>query len=252
MTTPSKLLLRVYGPQVEHLIDREGELQILRRLARQKIGPRLLGTFTNGRFEEYFHARTLKPQDLRDPDTSRQIAKRMRELHDGIELLTEERNGGPFVWKNWDKWVERCEKVVPYTDQQALSKSKSNNSTFKRRGYVCGAPWPIFRKTVEKYRAWLDEQYGGPDNLREHLVFAHNDVSSSEVSTKSRIDITPTQTQYGNILRAEPPGESPFLLPANKHKQLIVIDFEYSNANMIGLEFANHFVSQTLHITDLC
>jgi thiamine kinase-like enzyme len=50
------------------------------------------------------------------------------------------------------------------------------------------------------------------------------------------------QTQYGNILRMVPEGESPLLLPANKHKQLVVIDFEYANANLPGLEFANHFV----------
>jgi choline kinase len=40
-----------------------------------------------------------------------------------------------------------------------------------------------------------------------------------------------------------PAGESPLLLPANEHKQLVVIDFEYANANLPGLEFANHFVS---------
>lgn len=49
------------------------------------------------------------------------------------------------------------------------------------------------------------------------------------------------QTQYGNLLRLEPSGESPLLLPANEHKQLIVIDFEYASANLPGLEFANHF-----------
>ena len=38
-----------------------------------------------------------------------------------------------------------------------------------------------------------------------------------------------------------PSGESPLLLPQNNHKQLVVIDFEYANANMRGLEFANHF-----------
>lgn len=49
------------------------------------------------------------------------------------------------------------------------------------------------------------------------------------------------QTQYGNLLRLEPSGQSPLLLPANEHKQLIVIDFEYASANIPGLEFANHF-----------
>lgn len=51
------------------------------------------------------------------------------------------------------------------------------------------------------------------------------------------------QTQYGNLLRMEPATQSPLLLPANEHKQLVVIDFEYSSANTPGFEFANHFVS---------
>jgi choline kinase len=88
-------LLRIYGPQVEHLIDREYELQTLRRLRRKNIGPSVLGTFNNGRFEEFLHAQPLTPWDLHIPETSTQIAKRMRELHDGIELLEDERKGGP-------------------------------------------------------------------------------------------------------------------------------------------------------------
>lgn len=40
------------------------------------------------------------------------------------------------------------------------------------------------------------------------------------------------------------------LLPANEHKQLVVIDFEYASANTPGYEFANHFVS--LDISRTC
>ncbi|KAL5385511.1 hypothetical protein DPSP01_004626 [Paraphaeosphaeria sporulosa] len=224
---PPKLLLRIYGPQVEHLIDREAELQILRRLARKRIGPRMLGTFTNGRFEEYFNARALTPQELREAGTSRQIAKRMRELHEGIDLLPKEREAGPFVWQSWDKWVDLAEKRMSWLDQQIINGTQGSVQSaadrWKDRGLVCGVEWPVFRKTVEKYRAWLEEQYGGIEKLNERLVFAHND------------------TQYGNILRMTPSGESPLLLPANEHKQLIVIDFEYSNADLPGYEFANHF-----------
>ncbi|OJD34567.1 choline kinase [Diplodia corticola] len=222
---PPKLLLRIYGPQVEHLIDRESELQILRRLARKKIGPRLLGTFSNGRFEEFFHARTLTPRDLRNPETSVQIAKRMRELHEGIDLLPQERDDGPFIWKNWDKWVDRCEYISKWLDAEVLKGSETTQDigSLAELGFVCGVPWEMFRQTVEKYRTWLKEKYGGCKHLNERLVFAHND------------------TQYGNILRLMPPGDSPLLLPANEHKQLIVIDFEYANANTPGLEFANHF-----------
>ncbi|OQO05957.1 hypothetical protein B0A48_10053 [Cryoendolithus antarcticus] len=224
---PPKLLLRIYGPQVEHLIDRDSELQILRRLARKRIGPRMLGTFGNGRFEEYFHALALTPEELRSPDVSRQIAKRMRELHDGIELLDRERNDGPFVWLNWDKWVQRVEQVVLWMDNEVKSMppgvKPTGSDTWKRRGLICGVEWHVFRAAVEKYRDWLQNEYGSAKKVSEQLVFAHND------------------TQYGNILRLVPTDQSPLLLPANSHKQLIVIDFEYANANVQGLEFANHF-----------
>ena len=157
----------------------------MRRLARQHIGPRLLGTFKNGRFEEYLHAHPLKPQDLRDPVTSMQIAKRMRELHDGIKLLKEERDSGSFVWRNWDKWVDRCEEVVSFVDRQVLSNEAKTRAQarFKARGLVCGTEWALFKKTVEKYRKWLEEQYGNPRRLRDRLVFSHNDVSLIRVLT---------------------------------------------------------------------
>ena len=176
---PMKLLLRIYGPQVEHLIDRESELAVLRRLAKKKIGPRMLGTFSNGRFEQFFHARTLNAEDLRVPDTSKQIAKRMRELHDGIELLDKERDGGPFVWVNWDKWVDRCERVITRVDKQILSQRVAGvkqSESWMKRGLVCGVEWPMFRKAVERYREYILDHYGGVRRLRGNLVFAHNDV----------------------------------------------------------------------------
>lgn len=177
----SKLLLRIYGPQVEHLIDRDSELQILRRLARKNIGPKLLGTFTNGRFEQFLNARTLTAKDLRMPETSKQIAKRMRELHEGIDLLDEERNRGPFVWQNWDKWVQRCENVISLLDQQALSIKQGADSSCtgesNKDAFVCGVQWSLFRQTVDRYRKWLNEQHGGSSGVKQDLVFAHNDVS---------------------------------------------------------------------------
>ncbi|KAJ6073742.1 uncharacterized protein N7446_001519 [Penicillium canescens] len=223
---PPKLLLRIYGPQVDHLIDREKELQILRRLGRKNIGPRVLGTFLNGRFEEYFEARPLTPQELRIPETAKQIAKRMRELHEGIELLEEEREGGPMIFKNWDKWVDRCEQVTTWLDKEIQSpqnEAKAASEPWRRRGFVCGVTWDMFRKAVDNYRLWLVAESGGIAEIKRQLVFAHND------------------TQYGNLLRMEPATQSPLLLPANEHKQLVVIDFEYSSANTPGLEFANHF-----------
>ncbi|CAJ0549004.1 Ff.00g026170.m01.CDS01 [Fusarium sp. VM40] len=238
---PTKILLRIYGPQVEHLIDRENELSVLQRLARKKIGPRLLGTFQNGRFEQYFESITLTPADLRDADMSRSIAKRMRELHDGIDLLPHEREGGPATWKSWDQWLDNVERIANYLDKEYEKEVQGQNGrrdsvvhAWKSRGYVCGTPWPQFRDMMTKYRAHLNSFYkGGQRDVKDSLVFAHSD------------------TQYGNILRIRPDDEkSPLLQAANKHKQLIVIDFEYAGPNTRGLEFANHFNEWTYNYHD--
>ncbi|KAI1427301.1 kinase-like domain-containing protein [Xylaria sp. FL1777] len=226
--SPAKLLLRVYGPHVEHIIDRENELSVLRRLARKKIGPRLLGTFANGRFEQYLNAVTLTSEDLRDPDTSRHIAKRVRELHDGMELLEDEKDGGPAVLKNWDHWVSRVSETMSFLDAKILAGNlgpvRNAADAWKERGLVCGTDWPTFKAMFDKYRQYLFDRYGGSKVIREHLVFAHND------------------TQYGNILRVRPDDKkSPLLQPNYEHKQLVVIDFEYCGANVRGYDFANHF-----------
>lgn len=178
---PPKLLLRIYGPNVENLIDRDIELAILKRLARKRIGPRLLGTFTNGRFEQYFNAEPLTPELLRDPATSKQIAKRMRELHNGVDLLKEERDDGPTVFKNWDCWVGNVEKRTLFLDQQVAAYNSATTvgprDSWKKGGFVCGTEWAKFKAIVDRYREFLVEWYGGPKVLREKLVFAHNDVS---------------------------------------------------------------------------
>lgn len=187
---PPKVLLRIYGPQVEHLIDRENELKVLQRLARKKIGPRLLGTFQNGRFEQFFNAITLTPAHLREQDTTKSIAKRMRELHDGIELLPLERDGGPAVWKNWDQWLENVAKIITYLDKQYEStppppaKSDSVVHAWKANGYVCGVPWERFLGMVTKYRAHVVTRYKTLKAIKERLVFAHNDVSGNAMALK--------------------------------------------------------------------
>ena len=76
------VLLRVYGPSSGALISRKTELHILHTLSNDySMGPRVLGTFGNGRVEEYFHSRALVKEEMRDERVSRWIGRRMRELH---------------------------------------------------------------------------------------------------------------------------------------------------------------------------
>jgi choline kinase len=177
---PEKLLLRIYGAQVDHLIDRQSELAILGRLGRKHIGPRLLGTFANGRFEEFFNARPLTAEELRVPEISRNIAKRMRELHDGVELLESEVAAGPFVWQNIDKWTKRCERIVEWLEDAASSNSDVLQRLSVKRKFV-GADFTLFKEALYKYRHWIEERYSGLDGIKDRLVFAHNDVRISRI-----------------------------------------------------------------------
>ena len=169
-----------------------------------------MGTFQNGRFEEFFHAETLTKDDIRNPETSKQIARRMRELHEGVDLEEGEVRAGPVVWLNWEKWVGRAREIMKEVETRGA-----------HEGMLVA--WKVFEEAVGRYRKWLAARYDGEEELKRQLVFAHND------------------TQYGNILRMTPTGDSPLLLPMNTHRQLVVIDFEYASANLPGFEIANHF-----------
>jgi choline kinase len=138
-------------------------------LARKRIGPRLLGTFENGRFEEFFDAKTLTKEDLRVPEISRHIAKRLKELHESIELEDWERRVGPISWCSWYKWLPRTREIM------AIMDSRGNPG---KNGYVCGCRWDKFETAVERYRGWVCARYGGEDNMMKQMIFTHNDVSS--------------------------------------------------------------------------
>lgn len=208
---PQNLLLRVYGRNVNLLIDRRKELAVVALLTSLNIGPRLFGTFANGRLEQFLNAKPLTRFDIRNSETSIQIAKRMRDLHDHVPLSDTTRLEGPEIWLSIEKWL------IPALDRLGEMEEARTASAID----IFGAPAFVLKQAIHKYREWLDSQYNLENSTK--LVFCHND------------------TQYGNILRLEPPKGSPLLQPQNEHRQLVVIDFEYSGANPRAVDIANHF-----------
>ena len=86
--SPPTVLLRIYGPSSGTLISRKEELHLLHTLsATYGIGPLLLGTFDNGRVEQFFQSRPLTKEEVRDPQISTWIARKMSELH-SVDLST--------------------------------------------------------------------------------------------------------------------------------------------------------------------
>ncbi|KAH0838523.1 choline kinase cytoplasm [Lanmaoa asiatica] len=224
------ILLRIYGSSSGSLISRSHELHTLHVLSsRYHIGPRIHGTFSNGRIEEYFDSITLGPSDLRDQNISRWIGARMAELH-SVEITAVE---GPLAVRNlegksWEIGVKRNVKTWLPEARKVLAHPNLDE------GDRIVLNLDAFSESWVRYMRWLSQVEKAEGASRR--VFAHND------------------TQYGNLLRLT--GKLVEGMP--EHRQLVVVDFEYASPNPLAFDIANHFHewtadyrSSTPHLLDL-
>jgi ethanolamine kinase len=76
------VLVRIYGPNTEVVIDRESENRLFAQLSRAGFAPAYLGRFENGRVEGFLNGfRALEPHELVRADLQPPIARRLAELH---------------------------------------------------------------------------------------------------------------------------------------------------------------------------
>ncbi|CAO3623926.1 unnamed protein product [Cunninghamella blakesleeana] len=168
----TRRLLRVYGIGVDTFIDRDKELAWLARLGRLNLGPRLLGIFGNGRFEEYVKSVTLNHHDIRDPITSKQIAGCLARQHSIVNIYQPPCDERLEVWKNIDKWYQIVLKIIPGMSEKDQERAKVIDLfDFKRLG-----------DEIEKCKKILEK-------VDSPVVFGHNDL------------------QYGNILKRDDTGD---------------------------------------------
>ncbi|CAX43029.1 choline kinase, putative [Candida dubliniensis CD36] len=229
------LLLRVYGKNVDELIDRDNELAILIKLSQKRIGPRLLGIFSNGRFEQFLDGfLTLNKQQIRDEILSQMLGRRMKDLHYKIELDTKDyESTQPTCWNLIDKWLKLFE-------QELLPGYLQANYNLQDIFIVS---FDQFKNIINKYKQWLFNKYD-EKNFTNNYKFCHND------------------TQYGNLLLHESFNPQDILVSTSssdtnnnivdgevtikstsnkKDTNLVVIDFEYSGANFPAYDIVNHF-----------
>lgn len=231
------LLLRVYGSNVDSIIDRESELKVLVKLSKKNIGARLIGCFTNGRFEQYLaNPQTLDKEMIREPKISRLIGRRMKELHTGVPLEEEDFQKGPTVWLFIEKWLLLAEEMLKQftSDQQKK---------------ILIVDLPTLRKILDVYKKWLYSKY----NDKFDLVFCHNDTQYGNLLFYTPLkedelnDLT-EQTQdfsFASSSSIHSTGSQTSVVLDQKTSQvdskLVVIDFEYSGANVPAYDIINHF-----------
>ncbi|KAK4744754.1 hypothetical protein SAY87_011066 [Trapa incisa] len=111
-----KVLVRIYGEGVEVFFDRDNEIRTFEFMSKHGQGPRLMGRFSNGRIEEFIHARTLSAADLRDPETSARIASKMEEFHaldmPGLKRVT--------LWDRLKKWIQTAKDMATPEEAKAV------------------------------------------------------------------------------------------------------------------------------------
>ncbi|ODV61550.1 choline/ethanolamine kinase [Ascoidea rubescens DSM 1968] len=241
------LLLRIYGPGSDSLIDRDYELLVLSRLSKKNIGPKLLGSFSNGRFEQWLNnAQVLKPTQVADLKLSRTIARRMKQLHIGIQLNNPEINNGPSIWKRIDDWLNLAELT--------LNLNKINASNFLLSDFQ------TYKNIINKYKLWLYNRYKSIQDLKDSLVFCHNDTQYGNIlfTTSTHKDLL-KKFNNANLSDNNNKNDTDNVNEEEEQKEdkrLVVIDFEYAGANVPAYDIANHFMewladytnSETAHL----
>lgn len=192
------LLLRIYRPSSGSLISRTRELRTLHLIStRYNIGPRIYGTFENGRIEQYFDSVALTSTDIRNPKISGWIAARMAELHsvditdiDNITFGGSNTHNPDHLATIRTRRFEIAKCVKSWLDpaEQVLALPGVTESLRQELDL------PRFRYEWDKYLAWA---LARPKTFGTRRVFTHNDA------------------QYGNLLRLKDGSEG-----LNDHRQV--------------------------------
>ena len=207
--TGQNYLLRLYDTKNDSIIDRESELDVLRRLPQSFDMIKILFHFENGRVENFLDDyRAIKSPEMKLPHNLRKIAQRFKELHMQVSLTESERQyyyGNPaeyrcFVWDKIYTWLDTIEQYDSW-----LHCPEGKNV---QRHLLC-RDWATFKRTVCKYREWLvQHDTAGFRNM----AMCHND------------------TQHGNIMLER---------SADETSDVIFIDFEYGGIDPVEFDLAN-------------
>ncbi|EPE04679.1 ethanolamine kinase [Ophiostoma piceae UAMH 11346] len=201
------ILLRAYGNGTDVIIDRQREAQNHELLMRHGLAPALLARFENGMLYRFIRGSPTKPEDLRRPDISAAIARRLAQWHAIVPCIPETAHNDtakrristvsgkpePNIWSVMQKWI--------------LALPTNSGPELERRDKLQG-------ELVELV-ANLSQRPGLGHN---GLVFSHNDLLSGNVIVLPAAD-----------------GAKP------THGQVTFIDYEYAVPSPAAFDIANHF-----------
>ena len=117
--TPKRVVLRVYGDNTEKFVDREDEVATMELLHKHGFGPRVVGTFANGRIESFLELTCLNPDDISRAEYRGQIAQTLAKFHRVFEPggLPSGEPTTPF--QKTREWLETA-KTLDFSDSSGM------------------------------------------------------------------------------------------------------------------------------------
>ena len=154
-----KILLRVYGKGTELFFERHRELATFRKLSEKGFGPKLIASFDAGRLEEWIDSHTLNKDQIRDPETMKEIAQEMHKLHN---LFPEGSSEDCELWFGLDAWFEKAQVAI-----KSLHKDDLRELSLSQ-----------IRGEIDELRDFLANHTHAP------VVFCHNDAQYGNILRK--------------------------------------------------------------------
>ncbi|CAI5468631.1 unnamed protein product [Closterium sp. Yama58-4] len=109
-----RVLVRLYGPATTMLFQREHEEAVTRAMSELGLGPKMLASFGTGRVEQFLEAKPLTAEEMRQPETSRQIARCMRRFHSLQLPDTTPGEVASCLWSRLRRWLSLAQLLHPW------------------------------------------------------------------------------------------------------------------------------------------
>jgi len=195
------VLFRIYGKEVQTLIDSELEIEMFKTLSNYQIAPKMYGNGDGWRIEEWHFAVSLKCRYMRNPSILTQVAAALGRFHKlsfRQDFPRHFRSLPPASLQRIERWAKSCEVAAA---RPGLCKESTH------------ALQAMNIQELVAEQQWLRSYVTSDDpNIRGSgldVVFSHNDVQENNI----------LQTHYG----------------------LRFIDFEYASMDYQSFDIANYF-----------
>ncbi|KAK2569441.1 Aryl hydrocarbon receptor nuclear translocator-like protein 1 [Acropora cervicornis] len=158
-----QVVLRIYGPLYDDLVSSSSalisDIVVFALLSERNVGPKLYAIFPEGRLEELVNGKSLRREEMAQPDISVRIAQRMAEYH-RLELpLCKEPD---FMWNTMQGWCQDVEEMHLNEQDKAVILAKVREMDLVQE-------YLFLRNYLEKLT------FPGP------VTFCHNDVQEGNI-----------------------------------------------------------------------